>query len=697
MSSCYAMNSKAPCVASSATLYRRGKRLTSETSKHELSDAVSQLAKNTLAFSLLTLLSRITGLLRVSAFAAVLGSGRFDDAYQLANTIPNIVYEFVIGGMLSAILIPLLVEAQQRHGKNSAEAWRVANLLLGYVGVILAFVSALAIVFSPAIVKSLTHLGKGVHAEQSRELATYFFRFFAPQMFFYGLNAVFMAILNARGVFAITAAAPILNNLVVIGTLLLYHFGLIGITGLAIGTTLGIAAMALCQVPWLLAVGWPMRPQFSLRDPLIGSVFSLGLPVLGVGLANLLATLVRSNLLYTVGSGFTTYTFCFQLIMMPYGIIAVSIATVLYPVLAEHAAKGAKRDFLASLVVGTRWTVFVLLPIIVLLIVLAEPIVRVIFERGQFTYANTQLTARFLAVYALSILPYSLVILASRGFYAQQDTRTPMWINIVGVLISIGLMLAFYPALSILCVPIAASVTYCVTTFLSYFILNRRLSVEDGLRDLTTIWRMLAAACVMSLVVLAFQRLGRSPLIVIERGEQFPGHVSARYDAGGVLLLHSPEELKEFWQLIARDDTPPPPVDFTKSRVAVVFSPRGSTTASLAVSHFVFDREKHEGELLITVHRARQPSSTALKEPAYLVAIVRAPVENLSVRFEIGTSPHRRGWFAALQLDELVRLLVASVIGLGVYVFVSFILQIPELTLALQKVRQRTKLGLRQN
>ncbi|MGB9691468.1 MAG: murein biosynthesis integral membrane protein MurJ [Candidatus Sumerlaeaceae bacterium] len=654
-----------------------------------MTNAVSQLAKNTLAFSLLTLLSRITGLLRVSVFAAVLGSGRFDDAYQLANTIPNIVYEFVIGGMLSAILIPLLVETQQRYGKDSAQAWRVANLLLGYVGLVLAAVSALAVLFSPTIVGLLTRFGKGVHAEQSRELATYFFRFFAPQMFFYGLNAVFMAILNSRGVFAITAAAPILNNVVVIVTLLLYWLGLVGITGLAVGTTLGIAAMAFCQIPWLLSLGWPARPQLSLRDPLLSSIFTLGLPVLGVGLANLIGTIVRSNILYTVGSGFTTYTFCFQLIMMPYGIIAVSIATVLYPVLAEHAAKAAKREFLATVVMGTRWTIFILLPVVVLLSTLAVPIVRVLFERGQFTYANTQFTARFLAVYALSIVPYSLVILASRGFYAQQDTWTPMWINILGVALSVVLMVGLYKSLSILCVPIAAAVTYVITTLLSYLILDRRFAVAGDLGGLWSVWKMIAAAGIMALAVSGASKLHVSPAIVIESGERFPGHVSARYDGGAVLTLHTSEELSAFWKLIARDDTPPPPIDFRKARVAVVFAPRGSTTASLALSRVVLDSDRRRGELLVRIHKHGHPAPTALEEPAYLVAVIHAPVDQLTARFEISAEALRRTWLATLQLEELIRLMLGTIVGLLTYSAASVTLHIPEFQSILGKITRR--------
>jgi len=647
---------------------------------------VGQLAKHTITFSLLTLLSRVTGLVRVSVFAAVLGSGRFDDAYQLANTIPNIIYEFILGGLLSAILIPLLVEAQQRHGKDSPEAWRVANLLIGYVGALLAVVSGLAILFSPQIVGLLTALGRGTHAEQSRELAIHFFRFFAPQMFFYGLNAVFMAILNSRGVFAITAAAPIVNNLVVIATVLLFRWGIIGVTGLAVGTTAGIAAMALVQVPWLTASGMPLRPRVSLSDPLLRSVVRLGIPVLAVGLANLVGTVVRSNFLYTVGSGFTTYTFCFQLIMMPYGIIAVSLATVLYPLLAEHAASNRKELFLESLMVGSRWTIFSLLPVVVLMSGLAEPIVRVVFERGQFSYANTRFTAQFLAIYALSILPYALVILASRAFYAQKDTATPMWINVAGVILNTACTVLLYRSLSILAIPVAAVVTYCTTTTLSYGVIKKRLAVPGAMKPLLSSWKIFVSAAIMAVATVMLARETTSLVTVLERGERFPAHISARYDAGGVLVLHNDKELREFWKLIAKDDTPPPGFDFRRSRVVAVFAPRGSTSATLTLANASVDSQAKTAELLVKVHKHSTPSATALEEPAYLLAQIAAPVETVMARFAISDQPPRKSFREFLQLEELVRLLGVSIVGVLVFFLSCLAMRVDEAHETIQKL-----------
>ncbi len=657
------------------------KRLTPSALRLDSWATVGQLAKHTLTFSLLTLTSRITGLVRVSAFAAVLGSGRFDDAYQLANTIPNIIYEFVMGGVLGAIMIPILVKAQEKYGRISREAWQTANLLLGYVGIFLASVSALAVVFAPQIVQLLTVFGRSSHAVESRELATYFFRFFAPQMFFYGLNAVFMAILNSHGVFGITAAAPIVNNVVVVVTLLLYRAELIGLRGLAIGTTSGIAAMALVQVPWLLRVGMPLRLCLRGKDPLLGTVVKLALPVVGVGMANLVATAARTNLLYAVGSGFTTYTFCFQLIMMPYGIFAVSIATVLYPRFAQAAARNDSREFHQVFREGTSWTTVILLPVSLLLCVLAEPIVRVLFERGQFTYANTRFTAQFLSIYAVSILPYSLVILATRGFYAWQDTVTPTWINVGGVVLSIAVMFGFYPRFGVLSVPLAAVVTYTVTTSVSYALLKKRFASDINSYGVGHFAKTALCGVFMAGALLVIRQVGLPVVDVLERGNRFPSHVSARYDAGGFILLQTREQLGQFWKLIARDDTPPPPVNFRTERVVAVFAPRGSTTATLSLARANLDEGQTSLSLVVRVHRSSVRSSTAIEEPAYMILHVRSPVTKVAVQFEIADTPLTRSLRRLFQLESLWLILFSTIVGSIVYVSAAWILKLPEIAL----------------
>ena len=460
-----------------------------------------RFARHTAVFSALTLTSRLSGLLRVVAIAAVLGGGRFNDAYLLANNVPNIIYELIMGGFLSAVFMPVLVRAQEKSGKSSAESWRIANLLLGYVGVVLAGASVVAAAFAPQIIDAMTFFARDASARGSRELAGYFFRFFAPQMFFYGLNAVFMAILNSHEVFAITAAAPILNNVVVIGTVGAYGLGWIGPTGLAIGTTTGVAAMALAQVPSLLAIRMPLRPRADFRDPLFRSLGALGLPVVALSIANLVGTAVRSNFLYMFDGGFTAYTFSFQLIMMPYGIVAVSIATVLFPALSRHAANSDAPNFRETISLGLRHTAAIMLPIAVGLTMLAEPLTRGLFQRGNFTAANAEFTARFLQCYAPSILPYALLIFGTRCFFAFNDTSTPAWIGSGGVALNIALMFGLIGWFGAPGVALASTLTYCVTVLVTLGWLSRQTRGIGGARLAGAMIRMAGAGAAMGVVL----------------------------------------------------------------------------------------------------------------------------------------------------------------------------------------------------
>jgi putative peptidoglycan lipid II flippase len=626
------------------------------------------------------------------AFAAILGSGRFDDAYQLANTIPNIIYEFIMGGLLSAIFIPVLVREQERSGKDSPEAWRCANLLLGYVGLILAVISVAAIVLAPQVVSLMTFLAKDHHAETSRELATYFFRFFAPQMFFYGLSAVFMAVLNSHNVFAITAAAPIINNLVVIATLFAYWFGLVRETGLAVGTTAGIAAMALIQAPWLLRIRMPVRPQFNFRDPLFRSVTALGLPVLGVAAANLLGTAVRSNLLYTVSGGFTTYTFCFILIMMPYGIFAVSIATVLYPTLSRHAADQNKQEFIGTMSLGLRWTLLAMLPVSLGMACLAEPITRVLFERGQFSYANSLFTSRFLAFYALSILPYSLLIFGTRVFYSMKDTVTPTWVNVSGVVLNILLNFALMAVMGIPGIALSSAITYLCTAVATFVFARRVLGRVGGRALALSAGKTLVAGAVMSLVLLEGLRMTRPEFAILEKGSRFPGYVSAAYDAGARTVIATPAALADFWSLLNKDGQLPPRIDFKRSRVVAVFAPRSSTTVTLDLAKAELLPDGAAAFLLDTRKRTPTPMpGETVSNPAYMLIEVRSPVADAQVRFRATDAPPPGRLVRLLRAPDAMRLVFLAALGGIVYVLAGWGLRIEEIRSFARAICSRIK------
>ena len=655
-------------------------------------------------FSGLTLVSRVTGLLRLMAFTYAVGvQSSLADAYNLANVIPNIIYEFILGGLLSAIFIPILVREQEASGKTSAEAWLVANLLLGCVGAILALASGLAMVASPYIIRGLTflHTGQGAHAD--KELAAWFLRYFAPQMVFYGLNAVFMAVLNSHNIFAITAAAPILNNVVVISTLIAYHFHIIGPTGLAIGTTAGIAVMALVQLPWLIKIRMPLRPHFNFRDPVFKSAAFLGAPVVVVAIANLINTAVRTNLLSTVKGGFTAYVICFQLIMMPYGIFAVSIATVLYPALSRSAAEKKREDYMRTMSLGFRWTTFIMLPMAIGLAALALPVTRALFEHrgGEFRYADSIFTSQFLRYYALSILPYSLVMFATRAFYSLKDTVTPAWINVVGVVVNALLSYFLLKRMGIAGVALAATICYLVTTTISMIVLRMDIGLMDGRAMLAMGWRTTLAAATMAVAVVAVEHYTRPGVAILERGSRFPLRVPQNAMQGAPILVRNAEDWEHLRLDLRLKSTAIPPVNFERESVLLLLGPQSASTSTMELISTDLKSSKGKAIVRAAIRTSAKAGGAgvpggavvadSVTSPSYILATINAPVDSVELHFQIASGAAAgQSRLPSMTSGEIPRLAMLVLLGAIVYAITAWLLGTEELrTLGARFVRRR--------
>ncbi|MCX7717501.1 MAG: murein biosynthesis integral membrane protein MurJ [Candidatus Sumerlaeaceae bacterium] len=636
-----------------------------------------------LTFSSLTLLSRVTGLARLMLVAAVLGGGRLNDAYQLAIAIPFMLYEFVAGGVLSAVFIPVLVRAQEKSGRTSPEAWRVANLLLGFVGIVLTVLSLLAMAFAPQVVGLMTMLARDSMAEDSRRLAVYLFVWFAPQILFFGLSAVFMAILNSHEVFAVTAAAPIANNLVTIATLALYGTGWIGTAGLAAGTTLAVATQALVQVPALLRLGMPLRPLLRLRDPVFVGLGTLGLPVVMLAAANLLGTAVRANLLYSLPGAYTAYYLSFVLTMMPYGIVAVSIATVLYPAMSRHAATLDFAGYRSAFSLGLRSTLFVMLPVALGLAVCAGPVARLLFERGRFSFAHSQFMAEFLSVYALSILPYAALMFATRAFFALKDTLTPAYVTIGGVAVNIVLNVILFRVLEVRGIALSSVITYSITSMASVWLLRRPAHGVDGRRLGISALKIAAAGAVMAAGVWAAVQWTEPRVVIIERGPRAPLRLPAAETGGHSVIIRESRDWRELWTLLHGDRTPLPRIDFRRETVVLALAPRGATTATLylrradtaatATPVLDFDVVRASPQTAVSI-----PSS-APSQPAFMLVRLAGKVEAVDTRFAI--VDQRGGFWRHLWGDagSLLRVLILVVLGGALYAGAALVLRVEEM------------------
>ncbi len=448
-----------------------------------------------------TVLSRVTGLVRDIAMTAALGFYIASDAYSLGNTLPNIISILVAGGALNAVFIPQLV----RHIKDDADGGHAyADRLLTVVTAWLIAVTVLAMVFAPQIVGLYATAD---YTPANIELATAFARLCLPQIVFYGLFTMWSQVLNARQHFALPMFAPILNNIVAIATF--GYFMAITtdaqvanatltstqITVLGLGTTLGVAAQTFALLPVLRRVGYHYRPRFDLRGNGLGKAGTLALWTMGLVLVNQLSYVVvtrlatHANVLAAeagvTAAGLTTYQKAHLVFMLPHSVITVSVVTALLPQLSRIAHEGRLGDVGAGIARAARTIGALVVPIAAALFVLAPDLARVLFGFGAATADSALATGRVVQVLVLGLLPFTLVYVLFRGWYALEDTRSPFVVTLLINAVNLGLSLALFAAApvtgKVLALGGAYAVAYWVAVVAAWVALSRRLGgLETG-------------------------------------------------------------------------------------------------------------------------------------------------------------------------------------------------------------------------
>lgn len=451
-----------------------------------------------------TLLSRLTGFGKVLALAYAVGLTRLADAYTFANTTPNMVYELVLGGILSATLVPIFVERlvkdDERHASDAISAVATMAVLAA------ALLSVVFFVAAPALVGVYTVRLSGPTAEAQQAVATALARMFAPQILFYGAVTVVGALLHARRRFVAPMLTPVLNNLAVIAVLVfLPHVaGDLTLDGirrnpgalrlLGLGTTAGVAIQAVALLPCLRASGLRLRPRFAPRHPSVRRAASLSGWTLGYVVANqvtLWAVLVLAN--RDAGDP-AAYQIAYQFFLLPHAVVAVSVMSALLPGLASRWSEGDPDGFWATLSVGLRSVAALLVPAAVGYLLLARPIVAAVLEHGAFSAAATATTAALLAVFALGLPFFSAYLLAMRAYQAMQDTRAMFLAYLLENGLNLVLALLLYPLLGVVGLALAFSLAYAGGTIAALVDLARR----GGGLDLARLWQTLARVMLAS-------------------------------------------------------------------------------------------------------------------------------------------------------------------------------------------------------
>ena len=460
------------------------------------------LVSATGSMAVATLVSRITGFLRQLALAAVLGLLVLNDSYTVANTLPNMLYEILLGGVLTSVVVPLLVRAA-REDADQGEAY--AQRLMTVVVVTLSIATVLAVVAAPVL--AWLFLGDSENANPA--LAAAFAYLLLPQILFYGLSGLFGAILNARSVFAPPAWAPVLNNVVVLLTLVLYilvpgeisldsvRMGEPKLLILGLGTTLGIVAQALVQVPSLRRAGfrfgwrWGWDPRLTQA----GGMAAWFVLYVVVGQLGYLVT-TRAAAQGEAG-GIVIYSLVWLLLQLPFGVLGYSLLTAIMPRMSRAAAADEVRAVVSDLSLGARYLTVLLVPISVVLTLAGEQVGVALFSLGKAS-SNAERLGAALAVSAFGLLPYAVTMLQLRVFYALADARTPTMINAAMVAVKVPLLLACPVVLDgpdvVLGLTAVNSFSYLVGAVVGQVWLRVRLGPVQTGRALATLGKCVVAA-----------------------------------------------------------------------------------------------------------------------------------------------------------------------------------------------------------
>ncbi len=450
--------------------------------------------------------SRLLGLLRSVAIADAFGTEPELGAYFVAFRVPDLVFQLLAGAVLASAFIPVFSRVVLDEGED--EAWRLASSVLNLISLATFVLAALAFALAPFVVPLLAPgLGEETgRADELHALAVELTRVMLISPLMFGVSGMLTGILNGRQHFLAPSIAPLLYNLgIILGAVVLADRW--GVHGLAWGVVIGSAGHLVVQVPALWAVGMRWRPSLGVASAGVREVMRLmGPRVIGLAAAQLNLVVVMFFASFVSDEAISAVNFAFLVMLLPVGVVGMAIATAAFPTLANLGAEEDYEGLGRALDGSLRMILFLAIPASAGLVLLADPAVRLLLQRGAFDAASTSLVVDALVVYAVAVWAHASVEIMSRGFYALSDTRTPVAIAVFGMLVNVAFCAAFVEPFGIAGLAAAASIAAVGEFALLLWALRRRLAGRGvttlGAATLgRSLLRTAAATAVMSTVV----------------------------------------------------------------------------------------------------------------------------------------------------------------------------------------------------
>lgn len=445
------------------------------------------------------LVSRFLGFIRESLMAGLFGKTGATDAYNTAFILPDLLYWLLVGGVLSAAFIPVLSEFIAK-GKEE-EGWKVVSSVTNLIFLSLCFLVVTAMILAPKFI-SIQVPG---FSPENKELAVYLTRILLLQPVILALSGITMAILNSHKIFWPSAIGTVLYNacVIIFGALFADSGDAGSIAGFAFGVVIGAAANFLVQVPALRRVGLRYYPIIDLKHPGVRKILMLSLPIIIMYTLNEFQVIVNSNLGSALVPGsISAIWYSYRLFQLPVGIFALAIGVAVFPTLSEQAALKKLRDFQETISGALRLIIYITIPVSVGMLVLRFPLIRVLFEHGQFGPKDTEATAVSLFYFTLGITAQAIIQILPRAFYALQNTWIPVVLGVLAMAASIVWMFVLVGPLAHGGLALAVTLGALIQMILLFIMLRYRLGRIDGRRMLVTFVKTLSAASLMGIAVM---------------------------------------------------------------------------------------------------------------------------------------------------------------------------------------------------